>query len=308
MPGELKDSTPTLWRINLKPGSNDPTQDVTEFCVKHGIVGIGWPVDPAPTSVPDYQRRAKEHYKGKGRKSWSRATNAFSAMKSGDLIWTRNRKAVYYLGKITGDWKTNYGREFAAAEVVNVRPCDWKRVGTMDNVPGVVINAFRPAATVQRVRDSGALAYSQRLYARLRGEPLPLCGMPEILSMMSAEDLEDVVAIYLQKKRSLLMFPSSCKIDTMTVEYMLVSEDGTRFGVQVKSGKTALRRDGYGSFDGKVVLFAASGNYDGTQQADCECIEPHVIRDFVLANRNIMPRRIQLWIDYGASCMVPSGD
>src|ERR1700676_918943 len=98
-----------LWRINLKPGSHKPGLDVTEFCVERKVVGIGWVVDPAPISKEDYWKRGKERYSGKGKRSWSSAANALlNRMAPGDLIWTRNRKAVYYLGKIPiddGDWR-----------------------------------------------------------------------------------------------------------------------------------------------------------------------------------------------------------
>ncbi len=154
-----------LWRINLKPGSQKPGLDVTEFCVERKVVGIGWKVDPAPTSKADYLKRGKERYGGKGKRSWSAAANALlNRMSTGDLIWTRNRKAVYYLGKIDGDWRPDNGPEHTEADIVNLRPCVWVRVGTMDNVPGAVINAFRPAATIQRVSDPHALEYSRFLF------------------------------------------------------------------------------------------------------------------------------------------------
>src|SRR5205823_3419243 len=156
----------------------------------------------------------------------------------GDLIWTRNRKAVYYLGQIAGDWRPDNDPEHTEADIVNLRPCVWVRVGTMDNVPGAVINAFRPAATIQHVSDPHALEYSRFLFAQLCGEPCPSSTKPDIFSLMSADDLEDVVAVYLQVTKRCVMFPSTCKKDTMTVECMFVSlDDGVKIGVQAKRGK-----------------------------------------------------------------------
>jgi hypothetical protein len=278
---------------------------VTEFCVERKVAGFGWKVDPAPISKEDYLKRGKELYSGKG-KGWSVAANALlNRMSPGDLIWTRNRQAVYYLGKVNGEWRPDMSLEHVEANIVNLRPCVWVRVGTMDNVPGAVINAFRPAATLQNVRDPSALLYSRFLFAQLQGEPLPAVEQlekPDILSLMSADDLEDLVAIYLQVVKRCVMFPSTCKTDTMTVECMFVSrDDGTKIGVQVKSGKTSLNRDAYGAFDGMVYLFAASGQYYGEKHANCECIEPATIRTFALENKKLMPGRIQRWIDYAAA-------
>jgi hypothetical protein len=289
-----------LWRINLKPGLSKPGLDVTEFCVEREIMGIGWKVDPTPVSKADYLKRGKECYGGKGKRSWSAAANALlNRMSIGDLIWTRNRKAVYYLGQITGDWRADDSPEHTEADLVNLRSCIWVRVGTMDNVPGAVINAFRPASTIQRVSDPHALEYSRFLFARMRGEPCSTSAKPDVFSLLSADDLEDAVAIYLQVTKRYVMLPSTCKSDTMTVECVLISQDdGIRIGVQVKSGSVSLGRDAYSTFGGMVYLFAASGKYRGEPHPRCVCLEPDVIRKFILENKRLMPGRIQQWIDY----------
>ena len=293
-----------LWRINLKPGSQKPGLDVTAFCVERKVVGIGWKLDPAPTSKEDYLKRGNDRYSAKGKRGWSVATNALlNRMADGDLVWTRDRHASYYLGKIDGEWRPDNSPEHVEADIVNLRSCKWIRVGTMDQVPGAVINAFGPAATIQHVSDPHSLEYSRFLFARLTGEPWVSGPKSDIFSLISAADLEDVVAIYLQVTKGFVMFPSTCKTDTMTVECIFVSrEDGTKIGVQVKSGKISLNRDAYGAFDGTVYLFAASGRYDGEPHAGCVCLEPDTIRKFVFENKPLMPGRIQRWIDYVEAC------
>lgn len=197
-----------LWRINLKPGSQRPGQDVTEFCVERQIVGIGWKVETVPTSKVDYLHQGKLSYGGTGKRSWSAATNTFlNRMSIGDLIWTRNRNAVYYLGKIDSDWRYDNRPEQVEAGILNLRSCLWVRVGTMDNVPGAVINAFRPAATVQRVSDFHSLEYSKFLYAQLRGESHTFQEKADIFSLLSDADLEDVVAVFFTSHEAMYHAP-----------------------------------------------------------------------------------------------------
>lgn len=63
-----------------------------------------------------------------------------------------------------------------------------------------------------------------------------------------------------------MLFPSTCKRDTQSVEGILISpKDGKRVGFQVKGGRDHIQRDVYAGFDGVVYLFAVSGDYGGLQ-------------------------------------------
>lgn len=294
-----------LWRINLKPDSQQGI-DAAEFCISGKIVGIGWAVDPSPSTKEEYWRLGEKAYKT-GR-SWSAAANAvLYRMKVGDLIWTRNRQGVYFLGRIESDWRHENAPTFVAADIANVRSCSWVKVGAMDNVPGAVINGFRPAATVQLVTDASAALYSQLLFADLTGEALALpTGVrnADILTLLSSDDLEDVVAVWLQVTCKCVVFPSTCKTDTMAVECIFVTlDEGKRLGLQVKSGGTPINRNDYATFDGVAYLFAASGSYLGEHHANCVCLEPDTIRQFVMTNKRLMPGKVQRWINYVESTL-----
>lgn len=288
-----------LWRINLKPGSK-PGHDAPEFCLERGIVGIGWRVAPDPTCADDYMTRARVAYKqGRG---WTVAANALlHRMKIGDLVWTRDRRANYFLGRIASDWKHESGADFQAVDIANVRECRWMSVGTVDGVPGAVVNAFRASSTVQRVADPTALRFSQMLFSKLSGEPYERdLGSPsDLFQLLSADDLEDVAALFVQATQRCVMLPSTCKRDTMNVECILTRlEDGARVGLQVKSGQTSISRDDFNDFQGTVYLVAASGKYLGSERDNVVCVEPDELRRFVVENRKLLPQRIQRWIEY----------
>lgn len=107
------------------------------------------------------------------------------------------------------------------------------------------------------------------------------------------------MAIYLQVTKRLVVFPSTCKKDTMTVECVFAdSANGERVGLQVKSGKTAITLPDYSSFAGRMYLFAACGIYLGEPSSSCHCLVPDEIRAFALSHRSIMPARIQRWLEY----------
>lgn len=294
-----------LWRINLKPGSQ-PGIDATEFCVELGILGIGWRVEPTPATTDECWSLGKQRYFPTYKRKWSAAAKALLfGMKPGDFVWTRNRKGSYYLGKITSEWEYRAGEEYLRADIINVRRCEWAFVGEMDNVPGSVITSFIPRRTVQTVKEPSALLYSRCLFARLRGQPDEGPAPREnadILELLSPEDLEDVAALYLQVEKGCVMFPSTCKSDTMAVECVFASvADGGRVGLQVKRGNEPINRDAFTQFDGTMYLFQARGRYEGQARTVCVCLSPDTMRTFLIERRALMPARIRRWLEFVGS-------
>ncbi|MDG1873423.1 MAG: hypothetical protein P8J27_05905 [Mariniblastus sp.] len=293
-----------LWRCNLKTSSSKNI-DPAKFCIENGIVGIGWKLDQAPTSKEDYWEQARIAYKAFGR-SWSAAANVLLyRMQVDDLVWSRNSKAQYFLGRIVSDWEYSDSQKHLDADVINFRKCHWVKVGTVDNVPGSVVNSFIPSATVQAVNDATAKNYSKILFNEHSPQEIfeiePFQN-PDILSLLSDEDLEDAVGIFLQIYKNYVLFPSTCKSDTQFVEFILRSRSGDQTaGVQVKSGKVPLNPEDYLGFEETVYLFAASGKY-GPSVENTVCLNPDTIRDFILSNVQLLPKRIQRWVRAFNNC------
>jgi hypothetical protein len=296
-----------LWRINLKPGRCEAGIDAAEFCIERRILGVGYRVDRVPSDINEYLALGLQKYAtDKKRKAkWSATTKAVGCkIGDKDLIWTRNRQGHYYLGKVRGGWEYRDGVDYARADIFNVRGCDWVSVGALDNVPGAVISSFIPARTVQRVKDASALLYSRYLFATLRGEPFvpdPETAQADILELLSADDLEDAAALYLQQRKRLFVYTSTCKTDTMAVECIFTSEDGQRVGLQVKRGNEPIDQEQFASFDGTVYLFQARGIYQGQPNPRCVCLSPDILRSFILEQRRLMPGRVQRWIEFAES-------
>ena len=122
-----------LWRIHLKPASKSGT-DSRKYCIDNKIVGFGWPIQDvnALLSSSEYEEKGKVLYANNGDKSWYPAWNSLHyKMQIGDLVWTRKQDGVYYLGRITGDWRYEYSKSSEEADIVNVRNCDWIKIGTV---------------------------------------------------------------------------------------------------------------------------------------------------------------------------------
>ena len=149
-------------------------------------------------------------------------------------------EASAWAGKGAGAWEYRATPEHTAADVVNVRCCRWMRAGTVDSVPGKVLNSFRTGRTVQAVHDETVLFYSKLLF-NSNGEPVydlaedPDGGL-DLFALASPEDCEDIVAIFLQAEYGYHLIPSTCRIDTVKTEFVLLNEN-SKAQVQVKQGE-----------------------------------------------------------------------
>ncbi len=294
-----------IWRINLKTAGESPRK----FCLERNIVGVGWPVDDQakPLTWQEYYDLARELYYNRTErdKGWWSAVNALKdGMCVGDLIWTRDKQGVYYVGRITSDWRYESFEDFKTADVVNVRTCEWYKAGTVEAIPGKVVNSFIPPRTVQRIADEQVRIYSMYLFNKLANTEtyeIEELKSPDIFSLLSSEDCEDILGLYLQKEKGYLLIPSSCKSATMNYEYELIHhKTGEKAVVQVKNGREDLCTDDFSNINSRVFLWTTKGKYLGDLHSAIHCLEPRVMEEFVFANVDILPNKIRNWTEIWA--------
>lgn len=292
-----------VWRINLKPGSANGI-DSRRLCLNNGIVGVGWQIDWQTEPVPweTYESEATELYYNKGDKSWWPALNAiYYRIKPDDLIWTRDWQGIYYVGRITSEWYYETTLDCEQADIVNVRKCDWQKVGTIESVPGKLVNSFIPARTVQLVNDETVGLFSKITYNTKSNNNFynveSLVGK-DIYSLLSSDDCEDALALYLQVEKGYMVIPSSCKSDTMNYEYELRHrQTGKRAVVQVKNGSVDLNTDNFNDINADVYLFTTKGRYNGQPKSNIHFVDERLISDFLYNNTNLLPDKMKVWID-----------
>lgn len=289
-----------VWRLNIKTAASENV-DPRKFCINRNILGVGWPVDSEEEMTWDnYYKFGEEGYYNQGDKGWWPAVNAIkNRMQINDLCWTRDWDGIYYLGRITSDWIYRDGSEYREADVVNIRECDWKKVGEIDSVPGKVVNSFIPSRTVQAVDDDSVRLYSQYLFNFLseKHHYSMQSVSPDLFSLISSDDCEDIVGIFLQEEKGYRMIPSSCKADTAAYEFVLKHiETGKTAVAQVKQGYVNLDIDDYSGLPSEVYLFTTHGVYTGMNSKNVHCLDTEEIRNFALSKKHIMSDRLRTWI------------
>ena len=286
----------------MKPGAQDGI-DARQHCLTSGIVGIGWQVEYETDDLTAdfYEKKAIERYYKEGDKSWWPAWNAlYNKCSIDDLIWTRDWDGIYYIGRITSDWYYDTSKEASKADIVNVKKCDWKKVGTIESVPGKLVNCFIPPRTIQQVNDETVKLFSQLVYNEKSLIPYythqPLIGQ-NLYSLLSSDDCEDALALYLQLIHNYMLVPSSCKSDTMAYEYELIHRyTKEKAVVQVKNGHVDLDVDFYGNIEGTVFLFTTKGKYHGEPKENIKLIDPILILNFLYDNVDLLPNKMRVWV------------
>jgi len=166
-----------------------------------------------------------------------------------------------------------------------------------------VLNSFRAARTVQAVYDDTSSFYTMLKYNQLSREAfydLSVNKRLDLFALISPEDCEDIVGIYLQEKLGYRLIPSSCKKDTLKTEFVLKTPEG-KAHVQVKQGYEDLNMDDFEYDPGdpcEWFLFTSNGQYLGRGHDHLHCLNPDDMREFALANRDLMSSRVQTFIDF----------
>lgn len=290
-----------IWRLNIKTDAQEGI-DPRKFCIERKLLGIGWPVEgKGQLDWDQYYKLAEEAYYKNGDRGWWPAINAIkNRIEVNDLCWTRDWDGIYYIGRVTSEWRYENKDEYLKADVVNIRDCGWIRVGLVDAVPGKIVSSFIPRRTLQRVDDETTALYSMYLYSVLASfkYEIPTKSV-DLLSLMSSEDCEDLVGLYMQEN-GYRMIPSSCKQDTAAYEFVMKHvASGKPAVAQVKKQAGPLdvspfSDTAYEPYE--VFLFNTCGIYTGRCSSNVHCIEPEIIRDFIAKNSRILSDRIQNWV------------
>lgn len=118
-------------------------------------------------------------------------------------------------------------------------------------------------------------------------------------SCLSAQDLEDLVAVYLQRRHGYLVLPGSRRPDTPAYEYVLLHPDGHVAVVQVKSGWSTVPRDAdslpVDSVD-RVYVYSPTASYGENPAPNVKALTSEELIDFMRAEPTCLPPMVAHWV------------
>ncbi len=293
-----------LFRIHIRPeGGSDDMVATFRHCRENGLLGVGWRVEGlANTNDWDIYEQASNGVHD----SIQQPRYIQNNVKLGDLVWTRSPDAQYYLARVTSGWEywtSREGRE-NDIDIGNVFRCEFCPVG-IDEVPGVIVSSFGARGhSIQRVRSSSALAYSQHRWNQCtedRFYDVDLADFPDIFTMLDFKETEDVVFLYLQSE-GWYVVPNSREGNTLRFEFMVVHpEIGERALIQVKCGDAELNVDDYADNDYRIFLFQANELYCGQPADNVTCITRDQLERFLQDSVEWLPQSIRTKLEMVAN-------
>ena len=305
----LTGTPPTLWRVKMR--SSLPRVDhraALRRCRDKGIVGLGWYLDGERSSgnadriVTAIRTSPLDGY-------GPRAANVVRMIacdaQEGDVVWTRDLDGRYWVGRITGPFRYGGSKAAWSHDLHQTRPVAWAP-RTLDELetPGDVIRAFTGIGqSICRIPSDTARRISIPILERLSGrapEPIELTHAEVLEQLLSAEDVEDLIYVWMQVEGNYVALPRTRKRDTPGHEYpMRHRVTGRRGIVQVKTGSArvdldALRGAGGGNSD--LFAYATSGGYDG-DRAGVTVLDTDRLVRFMRDQPQLTPARVGALFD-----------
>ncbi len=302
------------WKLSIKPNSAKGF-DPFEFCKNNALVGVGWAksyTDKQPSSPVEAKEMVVARY-GK----WDSALKALlERMKPNDHIWL-HQGGHYYLCKAGPNvfYGADIHADFIALDLGHCREADWVKVPEIF-VSGSIQRGTIARRMIQRIKITPEVFEShQVLFDELKKDPLweptfseshfdsklDLFKSSELLAIMSPEDLEDIVAAYLQSMGWILI-KSTCFGSKSTFEFMMRNRKNETCLLQVKSGKSpsALAPEHYRkhvAVNQFVYLLSTHPKaYPGDSVAGVKTIKPEDLIDWMKANAWAMTDALKLRI------------
>lgn len=281
-----------LFRIHIRPSGGSSDMDATfRYCLDHRLLGVGWRV-PELVNTRDWDEYERAALPVHGPVRQPRYIQRY--VEKGDLVWTRDPRAHYYLARVTDRWEYWQDRAGREKDIANVFRCDLHKVDLV-RVPGTVVSSFGlRGQTIQRVDDHSALVYSQHLWNRCVARTVyevDVTAFPDIFAMLDPEETEDLVFLYLQS-RGWYVVPNSRKGNSLRFEFLLAHSETNEMALtQVKTGQVRLNFDDYADDAQKkrIFLFQSNGHYDGQASNRVESISRGELEGFLRDRIELFP-------------------
>lgn len=266
-------------------------------------------------------KKKEEESKNKSTKGFSTAMNILENMKKDDLIWTR-RNNTFYICRVISNEKYHCPKnkekmlEYLKNKNVNITyeeaelndiwhfvECEFYEVGTEEAVLGTIVNNMKVGGTTQGFKKNkeSVLEFSKRVYNEKSKKDYYKLDIPKdkwsyFWSGMLAEELEELVGLYLQIKKNYGIYSSTCKNDTKQYEFVLFEKDtGKKAYLQVKEHNISL--DDYNDITKNNLLYIFSNNdTEYESKANIIRITKIELQKFIEENKNILPYKILRWL------------
>lgn len=294
-----------LWRLQTNTDSADGKK-IGDYCLNNKVLALGWSLkdshlshlEPEALAQAVHKRSAirtfedyadfLQEFNVYGGKVDNNVDRFCHRMETDDLVWIR-QDGIYYLGRVTEDsrWKYCADDEALSLDAANqVDRIEWICAGDESEIPGAISTALIRGKTLENIWKPFALEYSQLLYNSKTGEKhysvSVACSRENFYSLLSTDDCEDLLCLWLYHKYGYVCIPSTNKKSTELYECVLVDpKTGKHIYPQAKAGEADLCVADYAHLPGEVWLFTTRGSVIGEETETVKIANPQELFEFV---------------------------
>lgn len=321
-----------LWRLHTKTDSI-MGEKIAQYCLDNSCLAMGWSLKDEHINNKLYKLTEKQieeiydlrrniqtyddykniisEYGIYGRQVNSSVHRLYSNMGNGDLVWIR-MKGIYYLGRISSKSQCRYigDEDTLNLDVSNqLSNVEWFNIGDESCVPGAISTSFIRGRALQKILKDGVLEYSQLIfneqvkkdkYCNIRMED----DISTFYSLLSTDDCEDLLCLWLYRKYGYIVIPSTNKKSTELYECVLIDPNtGKHIYPQVKAGEVNINAKEYLELSklGEVWLFTTKGFVKGVEKSinSIHVANPEDLFAFVGTEsaKNVLPQSILKWYE-----------
>ena len=304
------------WKFTIKPAS-EKGFNAFKFCKENSCIGLGWSgayAEEKPTNYDSARPLLEKKYK----KVPYQVKHLIESVKENDHLWI-HKNGKYYLCIAGKDalYGNDISNDFLKYDLGHARKVTWLEV------PEVFVSGSIQRGTIaQRMIQKIKISVTEQDYSALLAKELSnniewkpvidnkklqknlkLIDIHQLFSMMSPDDLEDIVSFYLQSKDWRLT-KSTCFRSKPFFEFSMLNRKNETCYVQVKSGKNPnklppLDYKEHVTDDSFIYLF--STNRDAYCGEDVERVIPihhEKLVQWLLSNiwALTLPLKTRLWL------------
>lgn len=317
----------TIWRLQTNT-DNMTDYSVSNYCINNGLITLGWSLnDKHLDGIENINKLISERQlisQGTEDESFEKYVNFVNnhniyknihnirrlkeEIKPFDLICMRN-EGIYWLGLVGENTRYffNSSEDTLKMDASNQRTnIKWFEIGGESDVPGVVTTAFIKGQTLQRINQTGVSEFSKYLINTIY-KPIYDVGKLEknsetFFNLISTNDCEDLLCMWLFKQYGYINIPSTCKSSTELYECVLINPNKStnkEVYIQVKKGNVDLYYSDYKGINGEVWLFTTKGKIKGEKFANIKNADTETLFEFAMCeeNDNLLPSKISKWRD-----------
>ncbi|OLQ74637.1 hypothetical protein BIT28_12405 [Photobacterium proteolyticum] len=306
----------STWKLTIKPDSK-AGHDPFVLCKNKSLLGIGWSgayENEQASCISEARRLVEKRYS-----KWPYAVRKLlEEVKEGDHVWLHQR-GHYYLCRAHKDivLGTAIDQDFMSYDLGHARKADWVKVPEVF-VSGAVQRGTIAQRMIQKIKiTSEERKCHEVMFNKLFANPnwIPSIDMPrlrdqivkmkmyELFAIMTPDEVEDVIATYLQSEGWYLI-KSTCFRSKPVFEFTMFNKQSETCHVQVKSGRhpdplPPMKYNEYVADKKLVCLFSTNRNaYPGESVKGVNCLSHEEIYTWIIDNSWSLtePLKQKLWI------------